>query len=200
MSLLSVTQVDIESIIRPEVEFEADEEDLSWSDDEEDPRVDKLVILISDGFKFSREMFTSGRKPAELVGITTSKRPTTEKTVKGRKVKKWGTVTVRGTMRKMDEPSTKEVLSDSLVDRCIKEALKGLEEKIGSVVASKLKDNNKTIIDGMTKWLADNKIVEEQAEDVANSSDVTQSNFGGAGGGIRDPSPNRMSGIDNTCW
>ncbi|XP_024011368.1 uncharacterized protein LOC112086628 [Eutrema salsugineum] len=48
-------------IIRPEVEFDPDEEDLSWADDPADPKVDKILKLIAEGFKFTSEMFTGGK-------------------------------------------------------------------------------------------------------------------------------------------
>lgn len=40
-------------------EIVSDEEDLTWSEDEEDHRVDNLVKLAKDGFKFTNDMFKS---------------------------------------------------------------------------------------------------------------------------------------------
>ncbi|CAE5959304.1 unnamed protein product [Arabidopsis arenosa] len=56
----------VSPIIHPEAVLD-DGEDVSWSDDEVDPRVDKIVSLAEQGFKFNNDMFPGGCIPSQVV-------------------------------------------------------------------------------------------------------------------------------------
>ncbi|CAA7058338.1 unnamed protein product [Microthlaspi erraticum] len=76
------SDVEVESIIRPDAGDDEMGEDLSWSDDGEDEKVDNMVRLINEGFQFKSEMFVGGSKPADLVGLPPKSRSRASKSKK----------------------------------------------------------------------------------------------------------------------
>lgn len=75
-------QAVVHSIIAQDPTVEHMESDFVWSDEEEDEEVDHMVMLISEGYSFKREMFTGGLSAAELERIRIEK-----KTLRRRKTK-----------------------------------------------------------------------------------------------------------------
>lgn len=131
-----------------------------------------MVTLITEGFKFRREMFVGGRKPAELVGLPTTVRANKKKNLRGQKGKTTGRQPAVLRRNKDDEASEEGSLDATRIENYIGVALKGLEEKLGDIVAAKVAENNKIVIESLTKWLSENKIVEEVEEDVNNNCSV----------------------------
>ncbi|XP_024010425.1 uncharacterized protein LOC112085443 [Eutrema salsugineum] len=101
----------VNSIIRPEIVFDPEEEDLSWEYDHVDPVVDNMLKLISQEFKFEDDMFVGGRIPSQIAGKDKKRR-----------------------------------------------------------------ENNKVLIQALTKWFTDNTVVEER---VISQSTTQQSSSGG---------------------
>lgn len=54
------------SIIEPDTDFEINEECLCFSDEENDDSVDKMVSLIRDGTRFTKNMFIGGATTADV--------------------------------------------------------------------------------------------------------------------------------------
>lgn len=50
----------MDPIVCPDIEFDPEEEDLSWTDNDEDHMVDNMVRLAKEWFKFTNDMFSSG--------------------------------------------------------------------------------------------------------------------------------------------
>ena len=63
---MSLFQTRVDPIIRPDVVLDPDL-DLSWVDDEVDPRVDTMVKLASEGFTFNNDMFPGSCVPSEVL-------------------------------------------------------------------------------------------------------------------------------------
>lgn len=85
-SLGMVCQIPVDPIIGLGIENDDLEEDLTWTDDEEDVRVDNMVRLSEQGFEFSNEMFKGGCIPTEMeVAQKKQKRAPKSKAVRGRK-------------------------------------------------------------------------------------------------------------------
>jgi len=83
-------------------------EDLSWSDDEDDVRVENLVKMAEEGKAFSNKMFGGGCIPSEVVvAVKKPKRGGKAKVVRGRKGTKTGRNTV-GLRRKQKIPGVDE--------------------------------------------------------------------------------------------
>ncbi|CAN7110848.1 unnamed protein product [Brassica rapa subsp. narinosa] len=58
--------VRVTSIIEPDTDFEINEECLCFSDEENDDSVDKMVSLIRDGTRFTKNMFIGGATTADV--------------------------------------------------------------------------------------------------------------------------------------
>lgn len=167
--------MDVESIIRPEVEFDSDEEDMSWSDEEEDERVDNMLRLISQGFNFKKEMFVGGRKPAELIGVPVNKGVNKEKEARGAKGK--STTRQPAASRRHNQADSSAVnINESVIESHITQALSAFENKLVDILVDKLRENNKLVVEGMKKWLLDNHIVEEAEVNISSSSRSREDN------------------------
>ncbi|XP_024009313.1 uncharacterized protein LOC112084416 [Eutrema salsugineum] len=59
-------KVDIFSIIPDDTDAGTEGKDFSWSDDEDDPRVEHMLHLIGEDFEFRKHMFKGGLTQAEL--------------------------------------------------------------------------------------------------------------------------------------
>ena len=59
-------QVAVSPIIPNDLDVEVDEAELSFSDDEDDERVDKLVSLINEGSRFMNQMFEGGASKEDI--------------------------------------------------------------------------------------------------------------------------------------
>jgi len=60
-----VLQIRVASIICPDYVLDP-AEDLSWSDDEEDERVENLLMLVNKGLIFKNDMFDGGCFPSQI--------------------------------------------------------------------------------------------------------------------------------------
>jgi len=60
-----VLQIHVASIICPDYVLDLAEY-LSWSDDEEDERVENLLMLVNEGLIFKNDIFESGCFPSQL--------------------------------------------------------------------------------------------------------------------------------------
>ncbi|ESQ38289.1 hypothetical protein EUTSA_v10029129mg [Eutrema salsugineum] len=72
-------KVDVFCIIPEAPDAVSFHEDLCWSDEEEDFKVDNMVRLIGEGFQFSKEMFKGGMTQAELLKLKNEKKEIREK-------------------------------------------------------------------------------------------------------------------------
>ncbi|XP_024013906.1 uncharacterized protein LOC112087985 [Eutrema salsugineum] len=124
-------------IIRPEVEFDSDEEDLSWADDPADPKIDKILKLIAEGFKFTSEMFTGGKKPSEIAVKVKKRRGVGGRSVGGRSV----------VGKNLKGKEKRSVASTSTTE----------EDRFAI-----LKENNKALLADLQDWFLDNTVVEER--------------------------------------
>ncbi|XP_024011093.1 uncharacterized protein LOC112086411 [Eutrema salsugineum] len=59
-------KVSVFSIIPDDSDSAMEDADFSWSDEEDDPRVDNMVNLIGENFEFRKNMFQGGLSQAEL--------------------------------------------------------------------------------------------------------------------------------------
>ncbi|XP_024003646.1 uncharacterized protein LOC112081434 [Eutrema salsugineum] len=178
-SLDEKDEVEVEMIIRPELEFNQDDEDLSWSEDDEDPKVDHMIKSYNQGMEFSQEIFGPGLTAEELA--TRSKKKRVIRKAKGAASKKGkGKLRKPSVSRSAGESSasvgidlnaigslfdTKIGELASMVEANLKKFLaaqiKELSTKIESVAATQSTVNNKLIVDGVTEWFKKNVIVEE---------------------------------------
>ncbi|XP_024007911.1 uncharacterized protein LOC112083922 [Eutrema salsugineum] len=155
-----MVRIAVNSIIRPDFEISDDEEDLSWSEDEQDERVDHMITLINQGFEFKSEMFGPGIDPEVLAARTSSRRGVKKtKIVVGKKGK--------GKMRKSGRSRVTNVAHDS--DKGVMFS----EEKLKTMVSKIVQENNKKIermfeannvkiIKGVTQWFLDNAVIDRE--------------------------------------
>ncbi|XP_024014460.1 uncharacterized protein LOC112088415 [Eutrema salsugineum] len=152
--------VAVNSIIRPDFEISDGEEDLSWSEDEHDERVDHMITLINQGFEFKSEMFGPGIDPEFLAARTSSRRGVKKtKIVVGKKGK--------GKMRKSGRSRVTNVAHDT------DKGVMFFEEKLKTMVSKIVQENNKKIehmfeannvkiIKGVTQWFLDNAVIDRE--------------------------------------
>lgn len=152
----------MESIIRPDTGPDELGEDLSWSDDGEDEKVDNMVRLIHEGFEFKSEMFVGGCKPADLVGLPPKSKSRASKSKYSRGNQ--GKSTVRQPVRFMK----RKRCDDASPFGCVEVAdsgraaeLKQLECNFARIVEEKIAEGTRQIFFQLTKWLKENGIVEE---------------------------------------
>ncbi|XP_024011372.1 uncharacterized protein LOC112086632 [Eutrema salsugineum] len=142
-------------------EFDNEQEDLSWSEDEPDERVDHMNTLINQGFEFKSNMFGPGLDPESLVARTSSRRG-------GQKAKVAAAKKGRGKMRKSSRRRTTATVAPT------NEKVVGLtEEKMKALVLKIVQDNNRkierlladknqTIINSITQWFLDNAVIDRE--------------------------------------
>lgn len=162
-------QTHVQPIIFPDGEIEADE-DFSWSDEEEDPRVDTLVKLAEQGFKFNNDMFPGGCNPSQI-SIAPKKQKRGAK-VKGGRVRKQA-------KRSRNPTGVRRAQNSGDVDE------DGGHGPIDMIALSRMFDDKlaaseKRIIKAVTNWFMKNTISAEQVGSdpkagdraVANSNNV----------------------------
>ncbi|XP_020883624.1 uncharacterized protein LOC9316817 [Arabidopsis lyrata subsp. lyrata] len=158
-------QTHVQPIIFPDVEIEADE-DFSWSDEEEDPRVDTLVKLAEQGFKFNNDMFPGGCIPSQI-SIAPKKQKRGAK-VKGGRVRKQA-------KRSRNPTGVRRAQNSGDVDE------DGGHGPIDMIALSRMFDDKlaaseKRIIKAVTNWFMKNTISAEQVGSDPKAGDRTVAN------------------------
>ncbi|CAL9247680.1 unnamed protein product [Arabidopsis halleri] len=163
-------------IIRPDA-FLDDGEDVSWSDDEVDPRVDKIVSLAEEGFNFNNDMFPGGCIPSQVV--VAPKKQKRSATLKGGRVRK-GSKQGRnprnptGIRRSHQSPPIEEAPASGSFDM----------NELSRMLDAKLNAHSKKIIKAVTDWFIANTVISGDNEDEVQLSDNNPAgNFGEDGDG-----------------
>ncbi|KAG7536772.1 Ulp1 protease family C-terminal catalytic domain [Arabidopsis suecica] len=151
-------QTHVDPIIHPGVLLDP-AEDVSWSDDEVDPRVDTMVKLAEEGFKFNNDMFPGGCIPSEVVvAPKKQKRSATLKGGRVRKSSKQGRIPKNPTgIRRTKQTVHNVEESVVLVDM----------NALSRMLDGKLNAQYKKIIKGVTDWFIANTLISaENGKDV----------------------------------
>ncbi|XP_024009343.1 uncharacterized protein LOC112084443 [Eutrema salsugineum] len=152
-------KVDVQSIIRPDIEF--NNEDLSWSEDEADERVDHMVILINQGFEFKSKMFGPGLKPEELAVRTSSCRGGVKTKVAVVKKGK-GKMKKSSKRRNSSSVATDAAKGATLTEETMRVLVQKLIEDNNKKIEKLLKANNRNIVNGVTQWFLDNAVIDRE--------------------------------------
>jgi len=144
-----VLQIRVASIICPDYVLDP-AEDLSWSDDEEDERVENLLMLVNKGLIFKNDMFDGGCFPSQIqLASKKQKRGAKSNATRNRKGAK--TSKNHGGVRSKPRRHTPEEVGSS-------EAVS--MDAISRMLDAKLEAHSKTIISAVTDWLTKNTIIE----------------------------------------
>ncbi|OAO92555.1 hypothetical protein AXX17_AT5G28500 [Arabidopsis thaliana] len=141
----------VDPIIYPDSRMNPSE-DLSWSDDEDDVRVENLVKMAEEGKAFSNEMFGGGCIPSEVVvAVKKPKRGGKSKVVRGRKGTKTGRNTIRLRRKQkipgVDEREGFDCLDANALSRMLDDKLKAQEKRIIEGSDAEIADNTATVVD-----------------------------------------------------
>jgi len=125
-------------------------EDLTWSDDEDDERVDNMVKMAKEGKSFSNEMFCGGCIPTDIV-VASKKQKTGGKTkvVRGRKAQS-NARPATGMRRKNHGPIGEKGESSSGV----------YFGALSRMIDEKLKAQSEKILKGVIHWFTENLVVD----------------------------------------
>ncbi|KAG7552821.1 Ulp1 protease family C-terminal catalytic domain [Arabidopsis thaliana x Arabidopsis arenosa] len=151
-------QTHVDPIIHPGVLLDP-AEDVSWSDDEVDPRVDTMVKLAEEGFKFNNDIFPGGCIPSEVVvAPKKQKRSATLKGGRVRKSSKQGRIPKNPTGIRRTKQTVQNVEeSVVLVDM----------NALSRMLDGKLNAQYKKILKGVTDWFIANTLISaENGKDV----------------------------------
>lgn len=209
----------MESIISPDSEFGPEEEDLSWSDDEEDVGVGNMVRLINEGFIFTKEMFVGGFKPSQFAknkgpqrGRSKGKAPSrcTRKSVAvpTGKPRKGKNVMVQSEGEEADsEGSPLYEWLDSKLENMMKLLERNVIANVRKCIEEVIQSNNKAIVEGVTSWMMRNAVIgnlpvdELPRQTIASMADLSTGNQVNGEDGSHSMNPRRKQTAVNdlTC-
>ncbi|XP_024009333.1 uncharacterized protein LOC112084431 [Eutrema salsugineum] len=186
-SLDEQDEVEVEMIIRPELEFLEDAEDISWSDDEEDPKVKAATSKKVKGKLRKPSASRSAGEGSGNVAIDLD-------------VIAYMIDTKLASLASLVEGNLKSYFSDKI---------NKLEKKIETVAANQSTVNNKIVVEGVTKWFKENVIVEEVIDNPVGArqspsvvaketvqpvaSPISKPSPSAVGGGTKDPVNEELS-------
>ncbi|CAE5959302.1 unnamed protein product [Arabidopsis arenosa] len=150
----------VDSIICPDLVLDP-EEDLSWSDDEEDEKVDNILMFVEEGLIFKNDMFDGGCIPSQMQ--LPSKKQKRGGKLNGSRTRKAPKLSKNGGVRgKHQRPIPEEGGSPEVVSL----------ESISRLLDSKLDAQGKKIIAAVTDWFTKNTVIEGETskEPVSGSS------------------------------
>jgi len=101
-------QVRVATIICPDLDLDP-EEDLSWSEDDEDERVDNILMLAEQGLIFKNDMFGGGCFPSQMQ-LASKKQKRCVKSNGGRTGKANHQRTLVGSGPNIKDPSQRKVV------------------------------------------------------------------------------------------
>ncbi|XP_020872062.1 uncharacterized protein LOC110226007 [Arabidopsis lyrata subsp. lyrata] len=138
----------VDSIICPDFVLDP-EEDLSWSDDEEDEKVDNIMMFLGEGLIFKNDMFDGGVIPSQLK--LASKKQKRGGKSNGSRTRKAAKLTKNGGVRSRQERPIPEEGGNSGVPSL---------ESISLLLDAKLEGQAKKIIAAVTDWFTKNTVIE----------------------------------------
>ncbi|KAG7533137.1 hypothetical protein ISN45_Aa08g007690 [Arabidopsis thaliana x Arabidopsis arenosa] len=138
----------VDSIICPDFVLDP-EEDLSWSDDEEDEKVDNILMFLGEGLIFKNDMFDGGVIPSQLK--LASKKQKRGGKSNGSRTRKAAKLTKNGGVRRRQERPIPEEGGSSGVPSL---------ESISLLLDAKLDGQANKIIAAVTDWFTKNTVIE----------------------------------------
>ncbi|CAE5976049.1 unnamed protein product [Arabidopsis arenosa] len=150
----------VDTIICPDLVLDP-EEDLSWSDDEEDEKVDNILMFVEEGLIFKNDMFDGGCIPSQMQ--LPSKKQKRGGKLNGSRTRIAPKLSKNGGVRgKHQRPIPEEGGSPGVVSL----------ESISRLLDSKLDAQGKKIIAAETDWFTKNTVIEGETskEPVSGSS------------------------------
>ncbi|KAG7564153.1 Ulp1 protease family C-terminal catalytic domain [Arabidopsis suecica] len=170
----------VDTIICPDFVLDP-EEDLSWSDDEEDEKVDNILMFYGEGLIFKNDMFDGGVIPSQLK-LASKKQKRGDKS-NGSRTRKAAKLTKNGGVRSRQERPNPEEGGSSEVPSL---------ESISLLLDAKLDGQAEKIIAAVTDWFTKNTVIEGETskepvsgstrpKKAANNGDDGVSNSDGLG-------------------
>ncbi|KAG7593760.1 Ulp1 protease family C-terminal catalytic domain [Arabidopsis thaliana x Arabidopsis arenosa] len=138
----------VDTIICPDYVLNP-EEDLSWSDDEEDEKVDNILMFVGEGLIFKNDMFDGGVIPSQLK--LASKKQKRGGKSNGCRTRKAAKLTKNGGVRSRQERPIPEEGGSSGGPSL---------ESISLLLDAKLEGQAKKIIAAVTDWFTKNTVIE----------------------------------------
>ncbi|CAE6074149.1 unnamed protein product [Arabidopsis arenosa] len=170
----------VDTIICPDFVLDP-EEDLSWSNDEEDEKVDNILMFYGEGLIFKNDMFVGGVIPSQLK-LASKKQKRGDKS-NGSRTRKAAKLTKNGGVRSRQERPIPEEGGSSGVPSL---------ESISLLLDAKLDGQAEKIIAAVTDWFTKNTVIEGETskepvsgstrpKKAANNGDDGVSNSDGLG-------------------
>jgi len=141
-------QVRVATIICPDLDLDP-EEDLSWSEDDEDERVDNILILAEQGLIFKNDMFGGGCFPSQMQ-LASKKQKRCVKSNGGRNRKGKPSKNTSRVRTKHQRPVPEEGSSSGTVSM----------DSISRLLDKKLEAQGKLIIVALMDWFIINIVIE----------------------------------------
>ena len=163
-------QAHVDPIIFPDSRMNPTE-DLSWSDDEDDVRVENMVKMAEEGKAFSKEMFGGGCIPSEIVvAAKKPKRGGKSRVVRSMKAPSNGRNSA-GLRRKQKSPGIEDGERSDCVD----------VDVLSRMIDDKLKAQAERLIKGVINCFSENLVVDTGTSKASASvGNGTKSNIEGA--------------------